>query len=235
MKHHRRLFVAASARSGTRYAAKMWQKLGLDVGHEYVGAGGTSSSPFVSPRVKYPAVPSRPPKGRCIHIGEHPSQFEFEHVVHQVRHPLKVVDSMRWTPAQVNYLTAYGVPASKTLLVRAVRICWLWNTLCGQIAETRYRIEDIDVELSRLCALVGVAFPGKVPSVARDTNHAWRYTAARNQLFQAGKRVPYKRVKEIVDTAPRVTWDMVLAVDRTYGPRLLAQAVEYGYGEENPW
>jgi hypothetical protein len=235
-KKKRKLFVAAAGRSGTQYIARVWKKLGLRIGHEYVGEDGTASSPFVSPRVMYPAVPSRAPKGRCIHIGERRGDFEFEHVFHQVRHPLKVVDSMRWTPTPRNYLDAYGIQYSENPVVRAIRICWLWNKLCEAQAELRYRIEDIDEEFPRQCAQLGIEYPGSMPSVPRTANHAWRYNASDLIMYrETGRRVSYKKRKQIIDSAPKMEWDMVMVMDREYGKRLLAMAVEYGYGKESPW
>jgi len=90
--HEKRLLlITGSGRSGTTYAAKTMQAVGLDIPHEKVGAHGTSSLFFLVDSDWYPMLPWYPGRN---HVGERRSDFEFEYVVQIVRHPLKTIPSI---------------------------------------------------------------------------------------------------------------------------------------------
>ena len=229
--------IAAAARSGTLYIAGVLRRVGLKVGHEYVGEAGTSSHFFVSSRIPYPVLKSKSPPGRCVHVGERPQDFSFDHVFHQVRHPLKVVDSLRWTGVNRAMLAACNIADMHTRdsLSRAVRYCYGWNLLCESQAEWMYRIEDIDVVFPEMCNRLGIE-PRPVPSVSRTTHHSRRWLNpmyATNVYATKGEgksaRIPYPDKRRIVEASPCVSWGDMERAEPEYTPHLKAMAVRYGY------
>jgi hypothetical protein len=88
------LLVTGNGRSGTTWLAKTFQKAGIDCPHEHCGEQGTVSWYFYRDSDWHPYHVSHRPVGRVIHVGERRGDFNFDNVVHLVRHPLKVIGSM---------------------------------------------------------------------------------------------------------------------------------------------
>jgi len=63
------IFVCACARSGTKYIVEVLKRLGYDIGHERAGEDGS--------------------------VGYHLAVIRPEKCLHQVRHPIKQISSMR--------------------------------------------------------------------------------------------------------------------------------------------
>jgi hypothetical protein len=233
----RALFVTGCARSGTLYVAKALRELGLRVGHEYVDVDGTVSHIFASGSIEYPVVTNKWPEGRCIHVGEHPSQFVFERTYHLMRHPLKVIDSLRWTGVSSSSLRAAGmhVPPGDAKLTRAVRYWYGWNKLCEKLTDQRVRIEDIDADPALLCAMAQVMMPrdGWKPATPTDTHHArrwWNSTMLLAKPERGSKtRIPSADRRRLVQAAPPTTWEEVAQADPEYCAKVRALAEGYGY------
>ena len=78
---NKKVLVTGCGRSGTGYMCTFLKASGLDVHHEYMGADGSVSWLMGATVDKAPWGPLA--KG-----------FHFEHVFHQVRNPLKVIQSL---------------------------------------------------------------------------------------------------------------------------------------------
>lgn len=164
----RKLLILSAPRSGTRYAARICSKLGLNVQHERVGAGGTVSSYFVVDDYWYQGAHSR-------NRHERRSEFKFDHVWHQVRHPLNVIGSMfghnvllrNWWHWQEKHT---GISFDSPPLVRAARFWIDWNEKIGaQNPDIRYRIEDIEFVWPELMERLGMQGTD-LPPVDKKTN-----------------------------------------------------------------
>lgn len=129
-----KLLVTGCGRSGTNYTAEVLMRSGYDIKHEKPGVHGCVSWPM--------AVNSYSPWGPM-------SNDDFEHVFHQVRNPLNVINS--WIVNISNLkrdewqFIRRHVPEIKeddSVIVSAVKYWIYWNKMADAISEWRYRIED---------------------------------------------------------------------------------------------
>jgi len=110
--------IVGHPRSGTRYMSELFTSFGLQVGHEKYGRYGTSSWLLAVESEEYPQFywqsngePSNNPKDRR-------SDFDYRHIIHVVRDPLKTIASTMHTEDSVEpsirfrkkYATMYGNP-----------------------------------------------------------------------------------------------------------------------------
>jgi len=233
----RALFVTGCARSGTLYVAKALRELGVRVGHEYVDVDGTVSHFFASGSISYPNDSSKSPSGRCIHVGEHPSQFVFDRTYHLMRHPLKTIDSLRWTGVSSSALRACGifVPPGDAKIARAVRYWYGWNKLCEKLTDQKVRIEDINANPALLCKIAQVPMPDDLwkPAAPTDTHHNRRWQNPRQILAKPERgskvQVPSPDIRRLVQMAAPTTWEDVAKADPDYCAKVRALAEEYGY------
>ena len=136
--------ITGCGRSGTLYTATLLQQAGLDVGHECTGVDGAVSSLWAVRDSHYP----------LYHAQSCP---DFDVALHQVREPLVTIASLttaqaaswRWVARHIDIDPRWSV-------LRIAAEYWLaWNALCEARAVLTYRIEAIDAEWGRICALVG--------------------------------------------------------------------------------
>lgn len=195
----RKIRVIGCARSGTLYTRGVLKSKGLKIGHEYCGDDGTVSHLFVED-YEFPVVKYKYPPGRCCHVGEQPSDFSFEHTVHQVRDPLKCIDSIKWVRApwdMVSELTGESLDYDN-IIDKAAAYLLHWNKFCQERAEITYRIED---QLPDMLNHVGLdpSIPKKLP---KTRNHSHRYTACKFPK----QYDTYQKRKDLVDGSPPPEW-----------------------------
>jgi hypothetical protein len=181
-KQNKKLLITGCGRSGTLYSAHLWQALGLDIRHErpvppdgMIGRDGMASW-FMA--VDDPQPPSGPSA----------ADFEFDVVIQQIRHPLKVIASVAQfilkegqrapgfiernvpetilNPDELKYLDE-----KEQLILRAARYWYYWNLLTEKKADKIVQLENLHEELPEFCELVGVEFnPDVINQVAPNTN-----------------------------------------------------------------
>jgi hypothetical protein len=164
-KQHRFLLITGCSRSGTTYISEVLKLSGLDIGHEFVGKDGTSSW-FMC--IEADHVPW---KHRPSSIG-----FEFDHIFHQVRHPLKVISSVLGTEHRkaITYFSE-NIPeiyAKDPPLVKCAKYWYYWNLYAEQKSEWRYQVEQIDSCLAEMGQRLGIVLDKEIlTQIPRDTNH----------------------------------------------------------------
>ncbi len=132
------LLITGCARSGTSYIMKVLKKSGLIVGHESVRRDGVSSWLMA---VDAKEVPEGEPRSGLV----------FEHVFHQVRHPLKVISSLHSTHRPENIVWEYIIEHTPEIdledphIVKCAKYWYYWNLKAEQEAEWTYKIEEIDL------------------------------------------------------------------------------------------
>jgi hypothetical protein len=95
----RHVLVTGTGRSGTTYFSDLLTLLGLDVGHQRNGKDGCSGAEFAVDHDWYPWFPVYG-GGDCANVGERRSDYDYKHILHIVRHPLRCIPSlMRNYPA----------------------------------------------------------------------------------------------------------------------------------------
>lgn len=219
-RQRRLLLINACARSGTKYIHKVWQSTQLDIGHEYVGRDGSVTHFFAVDAETHPVFPWESPKGRKAHVGEQRSDFEFDHIWHQVRHPLKCITSnslviprneWEWLAPHIGIDPKH--PDTRFLSM----VYWLkWNQLCEAASHWTYRIEDIEQlwpHMRQLLKLEAAPFPS---NVSKTLNRPKRWAK------------PFVD-REAVKSAPDLTWSQLDEVDILVAGHIRELARHYGY------
>lgn len=223
----RKLLILACGRSGTLYTSKVFRGVGLDLGHEKVGAYGTCSMYFVTPETNCATVNAH--QKVPIHDGENRADYEFEHVWHQVRHPLAAIDSLAkaftrkvrvWTGEQLHFHMPGRSAELRCPLEDRLRWAmryWIENNKrCEEQSEWTYRVEDFPwvAMQARLC--ISPLYP--LPVISTTTNRSLRY---------AFKTVV--QTKDINEKMYDTTWSTLDALDAGLTLDIRILAASYGY------
>jgi len=182
----KKLLITGCGRSGTLYTAEVWRSLGLDIRHERpipphgsMGRDGAASW--------FMAVDDTNPP-----FGPGTRGYQFECVLHVVRHPLKVIASV------AQFILQHGVPSpeyieqhapetrltfeertlepKQQLILRAARYWYHWNRLAEGKADQTLQVEQLVPALPGLCEQLGVEYrPGLADKIPRTTNARWQY------------------------------------------------------------
>src|SRR5687768_4502287 len=157
----RKLLVTGCGRSGTLYASEVWKRQGLDVSHEnplppngWMGKDGIASW--------YMAVDDPNPP-----FGPSGAGYEFDFVIHQVRHPLKVIASVAQfvlkDPLSFDYIERNApqtrlrspenlMPPKEQSLLRAARYWYYWNLVAHAKADVTVPVENLIASLAEICS-----------------------------------------------------------------------------------
>ena len=217
--HQRQLLVVAAPRSGTHDILIQLNEAGVKLNHEGVGQDGAVSW-------LYTHAPGS--KGYPINL---PTPLTISHcfcfIFHQVRHPLRVISSNskinvsvgrregEWlmkADARICGLS-FGSAVNDTLLqscilqpglLRAARLWLYWNEHAETIADVRYRIEGVNLQL--LCKLALLSCDSKLQ--------------ARSQL-----NAPLQRSA----LSLAASWAGIEDLDLELAAKIKAKAMEYGY------
>ncbi len=225
----RKLLILACGRSGTAYISKVFQKLGYDLGHERVGEYGCCSMYFVTPTTDCSIVNKGQKTG--IHVKECRSDFEFEHIFHQVRHPLKAIESLAgsftrkvrlWTHTELNVCLPgkaedYQCPYEDKL--HWAMHYWLDNNeLCQEQAEFTYQLESVENYWKKLADTLNLYPVPEFPTIKQNTNQGLRFA------FKTKEQVAI--IKQNLHTT---TWTDLERVNPTLTKRIKRLGKSYGY------
>lgn len=158
----KKVLVTGCGRSGTGYMCAFLKASGLDVHHEYMGGVGSVSWLMGASVDKAPWGPLA-------------KDFHFEHVFHQVRDPLKVIQSFYNVPPLATWeWIGYCLPqvkATDPLLTKCAKYWVYWNQMVEKKAEWTFRIEDFDTAYLELGRRLGVEFKREVlEAIGKKTN-----------------------------------------------------------------
>lgn len=154
-----RLLVTACPRSGTRYTTQILQNVGVGVCHESMGRNGTVCS--------FHAVDDfHSPCGRAHK--ERRSIKKFDLVWHQVRHPLRVVESIEtqmstaWWHWQEKHT---GASLDERPFERSAHFWFRWNEIIENDPEVslRYRLEAIEDSWPVMMLQLGLSEKTRMP------------------------------------------------------------------------
>jgi len=208
----RRVLIVGNSRSGTTYVCRMLKEVGLRVGHEYVLEDGTVSCYFFMDTPKYPLSPSTPPKGLIAHVGQRMRDYEFKHVLHLVRDPLKTIGSIWKTMGTEHqkWLEKHGVIPKdlKPKLRKAMHAWYEVNKRCERLTKNRYRLEDMKDQHVWENMLDDLGLPPfSIPKVPKTAKNASR------GIFKA----------------KRVTWNDLYDMDPGMCSKIAKMAKRYDY------
>lgn len=131
----RLLLVTGCGRSGTGYMTEFLRASGLDLLHEHMGNDGSVSWLMASEIDWAPWGPLS-------------KEYKFKHIFHQVRNPLKVIQSFYNVPPRATWEWICAVVPQIKLtdsdLIKCSKYWYYWNLMAEARAEWTYRIEDFD-------------------------------------------------------------------------------------------
>jgi len=217
---HRRLLITGCGRSGTLYASQVWQAVGLDVRHEMpVPPNGVMGEDGIASWYMTVDDPEPP-------YGPSAAEYEFDLVIHLVRHPLKVIPSVAQfvlrNPPSLRYIERNARETrlgwgdrlrgrKRALLLQAARYWHQWNMLAAAKAEggVRVQVEGLIGALPALCDRLGVAFrPGAADAVPTTTNARHHY---------------------VTEEPWTITWSSLESLDASICAKVMDLATTYGY------
>ena len=171
-KIEKKLLITGCGRSGTLYSARLFSELGMDILHELdrytqdeKGKDGFASW--------FMAVDDpHPPQGPSS------QDYQFQYVLHQVRHPLAVIASFaqfilqkgsrspefieKYIPDLKQGLENTDLSVKQRLILQSARYWYEWNILALQKATDTIRLENMGRELPRLCDALGIDYDADV-------------------------------------------------------------------------
>jgi hypothetical protein len=223
--NRRKVLVTGCGRSGTRYTTFVLRRLGLDVPHERLGRDGIASWTMA---VEDDARPFGPPSGTCA----------FEHVFHQVRHPLDVVRSAStFGPDSWEFICRHTrCRLDQPVLLRSA-LYWLdWTAHADRSATWSYRVEAVADVFEELCERLGVDCDRRVlAAVPSDVNTRSRGRAL-HLADELGERlrvgvpaVVRRRLGSREQGYERLTWSDLDALDAPLSHSIRRRAADYGY------
>lgn len=163
---NRTLLITGCARSGTSFITKFFRLNGYDVGHERDGLFGVVAWTMTADVDIAPWGPGF-------------NNYTFEHIFHQVRHPLKTIASAGNEPPISWIFVKKFVPEIEMddpKIVKGAKYWYYWNLLAEKKAEWTYRIEDIENQIGEMVALLEIDLdPTILNDIPTDTNTR-RYT-----------------------------------------------------------
>jgi hypothetical protein len=156
--------------------------------------------------------------------------YQFDFVLHVVRHPLKVIASV------AQFILQHGVPSpeyieqhapatrlsfdecrtlepKQQLILRAARYWYHWNRLAERKADQTVQIEQLLSILPDLCRQLDIEYrPGRADKIPQDTNARWLCV----------KEQPWT-----------IKWLTLEALDPALCTEIRGLAAAYGYSPEN--
>lgn len=154
------ILIIGTPSGATHYIAEVLRRCGLDIGHERMRKDGVVDfsgtfwrggwQPFrqYEEKTGIPFVPQK-----------------FDTVLHQVRHPLNVINSQRFGTAWEE-ITKYFELANCSfdiqapIMLRTMQLWYYFHIKGEKTAELTYRVEDIENVFPEICYRIGIKLNG---------------------------------------------------------------------------
>ena len=220
----RPVLVAGVQRSGTHFTWEMLNRLGCHVHHEGLGPAGAVSW-FFSWRMN----------SYAINNPESLRDHRFCVVLHQVRHPLRVISSMLKATRpgdrywQWIYSAEPAVQRGEPLLLQATRLWVAQNERLEAYADARFRVEDTSPR--DVCRLAGVT--------ERVCGSDGRHHTTSSKVLQPVVEPQLPRGVDPLDPQSVVlhlhadaTWPAIAELDAALERTARAMSARYGYNDD---
>ena len=227
MTLEKHLLITGCGRSGTKYTSALLANLGLDVPHEKMGKDG-----IVAWCLAVDCDDSPWGGGR--------RGITFKKILHQVRHPLKVIPSLTtFTPRSWEFIERHiPCPMDKPTLLRATKYWYYWNAEAERTAHWRYRVEAIDSAFTEFCYHVGVKAnraalrKTSTLSYSRKSRPSLKWARDNLDRLHLGQSTPwldfmYNRNLSYIGLP--FTWDVLEEHAPGWGKRIQELSYHYGY------
>ena len=195
------LLVTGCGRSGTNYLALVLKQAGHEIFHERLGKDGIVSWTMT--------VDSISPWGPF-------TEESFQHVFHQVKHPLPVLTS--WISNLYDLerdewvFIRQHIPEIKlddSLIVHCAKYWYYWNLLAEKKTEWRFRIEDIRKILPELINRSGLVLDNEALEKALN-----EVPSNYNSWYDTSKKITWKELKQDL---PRNLYKKIQKMTLRYG------------------
>lgn len=142
-RKHSKIAIIGCGRSGTKYVSKLFNSIGIKIGHERLEKNGIASWTLVP----YTNVEVWGPSFYKIRAMGFP-------IVHQVRNPLKVISSVTtvFSDKKTWDFISEHIPIdnSETIIHKAMKYWYYWNLMAEKKAKYTYKVEDIEAHFNDL-------------------------------------------------------------------------------------
>jgi len=223
----KRVLITGCGRSGTKYAAALLTNLGLDVRHEAMGKDGIATWCMAVDCEDSPWGGGR--RG-----------IEFKSILHQVRHPLKVIPSVTtFAPQSWQFIERYIPYANdEPVLLRSAKYWYYWNLEAERTAQWSYRLEAIKDVFPEFCSRLGISADlsalerTSTLSNSRKIRPQWRWATRMLERFGLNRRAPklhFMYDQNLSYTERAFTWDELEKGAPGWAGRIKELARHYGY------
>lgn len=159
----KKLLIIGCGRSGTAYMTEVLKAAGLNVGHERQVRGDGIVSHLMAADLDHA------PWGPLAR------DYTFEHTFHQVRDPVKVIQSYYNSPPLVKWKwineSVPQVKLTDTRLMKCAKYWIHWNKMAERKAQWTYRIEDFDTQCQEMGRRLGITLnPEILAGISKTTN-----------------------------------------------------------------
>jgi len=156
------LLITGTARSGTFFITLVMQQCGLDIVHEHIGYHGSCSWPMAVEDTTTPYGPG------CAGV-------HFQHVLHQVRDPIKTISSVYTTePTECWEYIIKHIPQiqwTDPKIIKCAKYWYYWNLKAAEKAEYSYCVENLEQEWGNIERVLGLNLDKTaIDRVPKNTN-----------------------------------------------------------------
>ena len=187
--------ITGCGRSGTKYIVEVLAAVGIEAGHEKPGKHGI---------VDWHLVLAKPE--------------EYDFILHQVRHPLRTIESMhsaREPSWKFICERVMDIRMDMSILERCMAYWYYWNLLAEKNAWLTYRVEDLDAVINQ----VGGVCLGKAPG-----------RKAKNKMAKVPANMHTRRNGSRGKSIPKLGWKELREANLSLANAIHAMAKRYGYG-----
>jgi len=208
------IIIVGTGSSGTRYTARLFERGGVKVAHEQLGADGVSSF-YISLGHNF----FRPPHGGPTYgvIMDLLRKVNRRHVIiHQTRDPLKTISTFqRSSPKTWLFITRHVPHITREMpIVERCMNYWLYWNLCAEIiADWHCKVEDIDSRFKEWCDVI------ERPKLY----HMRRF------MFELPRTVNTR-----VGYYSPLSWDILWQTDPHLTKQIIQKGRQYGYSIDFP-
>jgi hypothetical protein len=227
VKIPKKLLITGCGRSGTKYITVLLKQLGMDIGHECMGKDGIASWCMTINSEIVPWGPSA-------------KDYNFEHVFHQVRHPLLVFSSLQSFTDQSWQYIYNNIPYINTNdpdIIKYAKYWYFWNIETEKKATWRYQIEIINEISEQFCQYLDIKHNlQKFELLDKNINTRYYSNIFKFLKFLYDKlnieppSLIRSHARKNYSTKIKVyKWEDLGNVDKELAQKVQSKAIEYGY------
>lgn len=199
----KKILIIGCGRSGTKFISRLLTEIGLEMGHEKMMRDGLSNWYFTPTSTEH-----RQPIGAKIKFDE----FEYGHILHQVRNPLDTIASAQtFMDESWSFISKFiPIDFDRPIAYRCMQYWLFWNRLAQENSEWTYRVEDFENQFDSFCAKI------QRPEFITQRSHQIISNSNKQVNTRKGR---YKKLtlEDLNRLCPQLT------------KQIIQDAIEYGY------